>query len=116
MSLCHRKFGDLRTTLFAVLYLLAACSWRAATLLLIYTLAPHIVAQVKSPLHLLWVSGHNLRDTLILSARLKEESGCVTFFLLFSYIFGLEPKTVSKTPVYIAFKINCDICLGYTDV
>lgn len=57
--------------------MLAASSWRAATLLLICILAPHIVAQVKSPLHLHWVSGHNLRDTLIPSARLKEESGVV---------------------------------------
>jgi hypothetical protein len=86
VPLCHRKFGDLRTTLFAVLFLLAACSWRAATSLLIYILAPHIVAQVKSPLYLRWVSGHNLRDTLVPSARLKE-SGCVTFFNAFLHTF-----------------------------
>jgi hypothetical protein len=45
----YKVWRPLRTTQFAVLFMLAACSWRAATFLLIYILAPHIVAQEKSP-------------------------------------------------------------------
>jgi hypothetical protein len=79
---------------------MVASSRRAATLLLIYILAPHKAAQVNSPLHLLWVSGHNMRDTLIPSG-LKEES-CNYFFYFSSY----------KVPTFLDWSLRLFLNFG----